>query len=77
MLVNSLLKQDQVITGETPGLTRDSITVTWAWNNRPVRLCGTAGIRQATKHDCANDDIEDLAVADAMRSMKVADVAVM
>eukprot|EP00957_Ditylum_brightwellii_P127810 9747828-Ditylum_brightwellii.AAC.1 len=35
-LANSLLKQDQVITGETPGLIRDSITVTWAWNNWPV-----------------------------------------
>uniref|UniRef100_A0A7S4W2G9 GTPase Der n=2 Tax=Ditylum brightwellii TaxID=49249 RepID=A0A7S4W2G9_9STRA len=76
-LVNSLLKQDRVITGETPGLTRDSITVTWTWNNRPVRLCDTAGIRRATKRDRANDNIEDLAVADAMRSMKVADVAVM
>jgi GTPase len=74
-LVNSLLKKDRVIVGATPGLTRDAITVDWFWNGRPVQLVDTAGIRKRPNRD-HSDEIEDLAVQDAMRAMKVADVAV-
>lgn len=76
-LVNALLKQNRVISGERPGLTRDSIAVNWLWNDeRPVQLIDTAGIRRIAKRD-HSDDIEDLAVRDAIRSMKLADVAVL
>lgn len=75
-LVNSLLKQERVITGSTPGLTRDSIAVKWSWKGRPVQLADTAGIRKGVKRD-KSDNIEDLAVRDAMRAMKIADVAVL
>lgn len=75
-LVNALLKQERVITGELAGLTRDAIAVEWSWEGRPVKLVDTAGIRKISKrvHD---DSIEDLAVLDAVRAMKVADVAVL
>ena len=75
-LINSLLKQNRVITGSTPGLTRDAIAINWTWMGRPVHLVDTAGIRRMAKRD-HSDDIEDLAVRDAMRAMKVADVAVL
>lgn len=75
-LVNSLLKQDRVIAGARPGLTRDAIAIDWSWNNRPVHLVDTAGIRRMAKRDHENE-IEDMAVKDAMRAMKVADVAVL
>eukprot|EP00979_Chaetoceros_neogracilis_P007583 scaffold1602_cov249-Chaetoceros_neogracile.AAC.6 len=75
-LVNALLKQDRVIAGDKPGLTRDAIAVNWSWNGRPVHLVDTAGIRRMAKRD-HTDNIEDLAVRDAMRAMKVADVAVL
>lgn len=75
-LVNSLLKQKRVIAGDRPGLTRDAISINWSWNGRPVHLVDTAGIRRMAKRDHANE-IEDLAVKDAMRAMKVADVAVL
>jgi len=75
-LVNALLKQDRVIAGDKPGLTRDAIAVNWSWNGRPVHLVDTAGIRRMAKRD-HSDNIEDLAVRDAMRAMKVADVAVL
>ena len=74
-LVNSLLKQERVIAGETPGLTRDAIRIEWEWNGRPVQLVDTAGIRKLTKR--MDDEIEDMAVADALRAMKTADVAVL
>jgi GTP-binding protein len=75
-IVNSLLQQDRVIVGPTPGLTRDAIAIEWTWNNRPVQLVDTAGIRKRANRDHSND-IEDMAVQDAMRAMKVADVAVL
>eukprot|EP00592_Proboscia_alata_P014646 CAMPEP_0194399434 /NCGR_PEP_ID=MMETSP0174-20130528/126660_1 /TAXON_ID=216777 /ORGANISM="Proboscia alata, Strain PI-D3" /LENGTH=625 /DNA_ID=CAMNT_0039195847 /DNA_START=351 /DNA_END=2225 /DNA_ORIENTATION=- len=76
-LVNALLKQERVITGATPGLTRDSISVNWTWNDRPVQLVDTAGIRKSSNRAKHGDDIEDMAVRDAMRALKVADVAVL
>ncbi len=75
-LVNALLQQERVIAGDRPGLTRDAIAIQWTWNGRPVRLVDTAGIRRMAKRD-HSDNIEDLAVRDAMRAMKVADVAVL
>ncbi|KAL9181392.1 hypothetical protein ACHAXT_010197 [Thalassiosira profunda] len=75
-LVNALLGEERVISGETPGLTRDSISVPWLWKKRPVQIVDTAGIRRGVKRERSNE-IEDLAVLDAMRAMKLADVAVL
>ena len=75
-LVNTLLGEERVISGETPGLTRDSISVPWMWKNKPVQIVDTAGIRRGVKRERSNE-IEDLAVLDAMRAMKLADVAVL
>ena len=75
-LVNSLLGEERVIAGDKPGLTRDSIMVPWLWNNRPVQIVDTAGIRRGTRRE-RQDEIEDLAVLDAMRAMRLADVAVL
>jgi GTPase len=72
--VNALLQQDRVICSPTPGLTRDAIAIEWIYEGRPVQLVDTAGIRRIVKRA---DTIEDLAVQDAMRAMKVADVAVL
>lgn len=73
-LFNALLQQDRVICGPTPGLTRDAISVEWLYDGRPVQLVDTAGIRRINKRA---DVMEDLAVQDAMRAMKTADVAVL
>jgi GTP-binding protein len=75
-LVNSLLGEERVIAGDTPGLTRDSISVPWLWKGKPVQIVDTAGIRRGVKRE-RSDEIEDLAVLDAMRAMKLADVAVL
>jgi GTP-binding protein len=73
-LVNALLQKERVIAGPTPGLTRDAIAIEWSWNERKVQLVDTAGIRKISQRA---DSIEDLAVQDAMRAMKIADVAVL
>ena len=73
-LVNALLQHDRVLCGPMPGLTRDSIAIEWSFDGRPVQLVDTAGIRRIVKRA---DTMEDLAVQDAMRAMKIADVAVL
>jgi GTP-binding protein len=75
-LVNALLGEERVIAGEMPGLTRDAISVPWLWKNKQVQIVDTAGIRRGAKRE-RSDEIEDLAVLDAMRAMKLADVAVL
>jgi GTP-binding protein len=74
-LVNSLVEHNRVLAGSTPGLTRDAIAVEWYWKNQLVQLVDTAGIRKQTKR--MDDSIEDMSVADALRAMKVAEVAVL
>lgn len=75
-LVNALLGRDRVIAGPTPGLTRDAIAVRWSWGGRPVSLCDTAGLRHVSRRD-RSDGVEDMAVLDAVRAMRTADVAVL
>lgn len=75
-LVNALLQTERVITGPTPGLTRDAIAVEWTYDGRPVQLVDTAGIRKRAQRDHSTT-IEDMAVEDAMRALKTADVAVL
>lgn len=45
-LLNAMLggTEERVITGPTPGLTRDSIHVDWVFNDRMFRLVDTAGL---------------------------------
>ena len=74
-LVNALLREDRVITGPMPGLTRDSIQIEWSYKGRPVHLVDTAGLRKPSKR--TDDVIEEMAVLDALRAMKVAHVAVL
>jgi GTP-binding protein len=75
-LVNALLGEERVIAGEMPGLTRDAISVSWFYKKRPVQIVDTAGLRRGMKRERTNE-IEDLAVLDSMRAMKLADVAVL
>jgi len=76
-LLNSILGDARVVTGSTPGLTRDSISVSHfhADSDRTVEIVDTAGIRKFSKRDKSND-IEQLSVEDASRAMKLANVAV-
>lgn len=67
-LVNSLLRQNRVITGEMPGLTRDAIAIHWEWDGKIVQIADTAGIRRLSQRN-NRDNIEDAAVYDAMRGI--------
>jgi GTPase len=118
IVVNALLKRERVLTGPTPGVTRDAISIEWSWEGRPVQLVDTAGMIRlhsnykggqslsssssvqkvrvdSSSHSSLslntefagdsdvkalerqNIQIQDMAVKDALRAMKMTDVAVL
>ncbi|CAA9508903.1 MAG: GTP-binding protein EngA [uncultured Sphingomonas sp.] len=73
-LVNRMLGEERMITGPEAGITRDSISLDWEWQGRPVRLVDTAGLRRRSKVD---DKLERLSAADTRRSIDMAEVVVL
>jgi GTP-binding protein len=73
-LVNRMVGEERMITGPEAGITRDSITLDWAWNGRAVRLVDTAGLRKRAK---VEDKLERLSSADTRRAIDHAEVVVL
>lgn len=73
-LVNRMLGEERMITGPEAGITRDSISLDWSWNERPVRLVDTAGLRKRARIE---DKLEKLSAADTRRSIDMAEVVVL
>ena len=63
-----------MITGPEAGITRDSISLDWRWEGRPVRLVDTAGLRKRAK---VEDKLERLSAADTRRAIDYAEVVVL
>ena len=72
-LVNKMLGEERMITGPEAGITRDSISLDWTWDERPVRLVDTAGLRKRAK---VEDKLERLSAADTRRAIDYAEVVV-
>ncbi|HEY4070633.1 MAG TPA: ribosome biogenesis GTPase Der [Sphingomicrobium sp.] len=73
-LVNTMVGEERMITGPEAGITRDSISLDWSWESRPVRLVDTAGLRKRAKVD---DKLERLSAADTKRALDYAEVVVL
>ena len=73
-LVNRMLGEERMITGPEAGITRDSISLDWEWEGRPVRLVDTAGLRKRAK---VEDKLERLSAADTRRAIDYAEVVVL
>jgi GTPase len=73
-LVNRILGEERMITGPEAGITRDSIAIDLMWNDRPIRLIDTAGMRKKAK---VQDKLEKLSVADALHAVDFAEVVVL
>ena len=73
-LVNKMLGEERMITGPEAGITRDSISLEWEWDGRPVRLVDTAGLRKRAK---VEDKLEKLSAADTRRAIDYAEVVVL
>ncbi len=73
-LVNKMLGEDRMITGPEAGITRDSISIEWEFEGKPVRLIDTAGLRRKAKVD---DKLERLSAADTAHAIDFAEVVVL
>jgi GTP-binding protein len=73
-LVNTMLGEERMITGPEAGITRDSISMDWEWQGRPVQLVDTAGLRKRAK---VQDKLERLSTGDTRRSIDMAEVVVL
>jgi GTP-binding protein len=73
-LVNKMLGEERMITGPEAGITRDSISMDWIWNDRPVQLVDTAGLRKRAK---VEDKLEKLSAFDTKRAIDYAEVVVL
>ncbi len=73
-LLNRILNEDRLLTGPEAGLTRDAIAVDAQWRGRIIRFFDTAGLRRKAR---IQDKLEKLAVSDAIRAVKFAEVVVL
>ena len=73
-LVNRLIGEDRMLTGPEPGITRDAISIDWAWQGRAIRLVDTAGLRRRSRID---DRLERLSTADTRRAVGFAGTVIL
>ncbi|WP_370545490.1 ribosome biogenesis GTPase Der [Caulobacter sp. 17J80-11] len=73
-LVNRLIGEDRMLTGPEAGITRDSISVDWEWDNRRIRLVDTAGLRRKAR---VQEKLEKLSTADTIRAITFAEVVIL
>ena len=73
-LLNKLLGQERSIVSPVPGTTRDAIDTALMWEDRPITLIDTAGIRRRGK---VEPGVERYSVLRSLRAIQRADVALL
>jgi GTP-binding protein len=72
--INSLLRENRVLTSPDAGTTRDSVDVIWEYKGRAVTLVDTAGLR---KKNNITDNLEKLSASDTIHSIKFANTVIL
>ena len=73
-LINRLVGDERLLTGPEPGVTRDAISVDWAYKGRSIRLVDTAGVRRRAR---VTDAVEKLSVGKTFEAVKMAEVVIL
>ena len=73
-LLNALVGEERVITGEEAGITRDSIAVEVEWGGRSLLLYDTAGLRRKAR---VHERAEQLSVASALDAIRFAEIVIL
>jgi len=73
-LLNKILGEDRVIVSSIPGTTRDSIDTRLIYNEVPITIIDTAGIR---KRGSIDPGVEKFSVLRAMKTIERSDVALL
>jgi GTP-binding protein len=70
-LINQLIGEDRLLTGPEAGITRDAIAVDYFFNDQPLKLVDTAGMRRKSN---VQQKLEQLSVGDTLRAIRYAHV---
>lgn len=73
-LLNALLGEHRVMTGDEAGTTRDAIAVRWTYKEQAFRLVDTAGLRRKAR---IFDPIEKMAADDSLRAIRLAQIVLL
>ena len=73
-LVNRLIGEERLLTGPEAGITRDSISVDWAYRGQRIKLVDTAGLRRRAR---VEHKLEKLSAGDTNRAIRFAQVVVL
>jgi GTP-binding protein len=73
-LINTLIGEERLLTADMPGVTRDSVSLQWEYNDQLFELTDTAGIRKKAK---VLDAVESMAVVSANKTLQFASVVVL
>lgn len=73
-LINRLVGDDRLLTGDEPGITRDSITLDWTYEGQQFQLVDTAGLRRRAR---IQDAVERCAAEETLQAVRFCDVAVL
>ncbi len=73
-LLNAILGEERAIVSEIPGTTRDALDTEIVWNDQPLVLIDTAGLRKRGQID---QGIEKYSALRALRAIQRADVALL
>ena len=73
-LINRLIGEDRMLTGPEPGLTRDAIPIAWEYNDKPIRLVDTAGMRRRVR---VTEILERISVQESLRAIRLAHVVIL
>lgn len=72
-LINALMGEERLLTGDQPGITRDAIAIDWSYRNHPIQLIDTAGMRRKARID---EHLERLSVQDSLEAIRYAQVVI-
>jgi GTP-binding protein len=68
-LINQIVGKERFLTGPIAGLTRESLAVDFIWQDHPLKLIDTAGLRRQAR---ITESVERLSAADTNRAMQYA-----
>jgi GTP-binding protein len=74
-LINRLLKDERLLTGPEPGLTRDAVAIRWQWQGREIELVDTAGLRRKAR--IAQGSLERMSGKAALAALRQAEIVLL
>ncbi len=73
-LINALLQDERVLTGDLPGVTRDAVKIAWTYQDREIHLVDTAGIRRKSRIE---DPLERMSIKSSLHNIRFAEIVVL